>query len=89
MTGTVQPDLAGTVTETAEPVFPEAVTEAVEPAETAGQEVSEEETVPAGAARARGILVPRALTRRFSQSPPAAVKITTTIIKTTVMIKRM
>ncbi len=95
-TETVEPALEETGTETVEPALEEIETETAEPAALAG--IVTETVVQAALAEGPEVVLPvpdsgipvlRALIPRFSQSPPAAVRTTTIITKTNVMIKRM
>ncbi len=95
-TETAEPALEETGTETAEPALEETETETAEPAALAG--IVTETVVQAALAEGPEVVLPvpdsgipvlRALIPRFSQSPPAAVRTTTIITKTNVMIKRM
>ena len=95
-TETVEPALEETGTETVEPALEEIGTETAEPAALAG--IVTETVVQAALAEGPEVVLPvpdsgipvlRALIPRFSQSPPAAVRTTTIITKTNVMIKRM
>ncbi len=95
-TETVEPALEETGTETVEPALEETGTETAEPAALAG--IVTETVVQAALAEGPEVVLPvpdsgipvlRALIPRFSQSPPAAVRTTTIITKTNVMIKRM
>ena len=95
-TETAEPALEETGTETVEPALEEIETETAEPAALAG--IVTETVVQAALAEGPEVVLPvpdsgipvlRALIPRFSQSPPAAVRTTTIITKTNVMIKRM
>ncbi len=95
-TETAEPALEETETETVEPALEETGTETAEPAALAG--IVTETVVQAALAEGPEVVLPvpdsgipvlRALIPRFSQSPPAAVRTTTIITKTNVMIKRM
>ena len=95
-TETAEPALEETETETVEPALEEIETETAEPAALAG--IVTETVVQAALAEGPEVVLPvpdsgipvlRALIPRFSQSPPAAVRTTTIITKTNVMIKRM
>ncbi len=95
-TETAEPALEETGTETVEPALEETETETAEPAALAG--IVTETVVQAALAEGPEVVLPvpdsgipvlRALIPRFSQSPPAAVRTTTIITKTNVMIKRM
>ena len=100
VTETVEAVMAGiaeeAVTVNAEPALEETETETAEPAALAG--IVTETVVQAALAEGPEVVLPvpdsgipvlRALIPRFSQSPPAAVRTTTIITKTNVMIKRM
>ena len=96
VTVNAEPALEETETETVEPALEEIETETAEPAALAG--IVTETVVQAALAEGPEVVLPvpdsgipvlRALIPRFSQSPPAAVRTTTIITKTNVMIKRM